>query len=385
MDFSPSLSPIIRLFWFLVPVILLLTVVKSSWFKGRIGEYYVNYWAKTMLDSNVYHLIKNVTLPTADGTTQIDHIIVSIYGVFVLETKNFTGWIFGSKYQKHWTQQIYNSRVKFQNPLHQNHKHVKTLGSLHGLDDQQLYSVIVFVGSSTFKTIMPDNVTYKKECIKYILSKTEPLISPAKTIEIINKISEKRMDPSLKTDIHHIKHVRGNLMKRTNNHNSKPKKNNSGLIKFVGFIVFVLLIIGSIRLMYGVLNNMGEQFLESSQTQVGEAKKKLSQTTNQSKAMEKLKLQVEKNRMALIEQQGKQGQAELAQQLRREITKAWDKYYIEPEDCLSYKSEAHMIDCTNKRIRSKREFTKQWNQKHNESIVSDDRITLEYSNTQISQ
>ena len=47
-----------------------------------------------------YHLIKNITLPTGDGTTQIDHILVSRFGVFVIETKNMKGWIFGSAHQK---------------------------------------------------------------------------------------------------------------------------------------------------------------------------------------------------------------------------------------------------------------------------------------------
>jgi len=51
----------------------------------------VNLAAKFFLDKNIYTLFKNVTLPTEDGTTQIDHVIVSRYGVFVIETKNMKG------------------------------------------------------------------------------------------------------------------------------------------------------------------------------------------------------------------------------------------------------------------------------------------------------
>lgn len=61
------------------------------WFKGMLGEFVINVSAKLFLDKKQYHLIKNVTLPTEDGTTQIDHIIVSKFGVFVVETKNMTG------------------------------------------------------------------------------------------------------------------------------------------------------------------------------------------------------------------------------------------------------------------------------------------------------
>ena len=74
----------------LVPVILIL---RSAWFKGQIGEFKVNFGMKLLLNRDVFRLFKNVTLPFEDGTTQIDHILVSVYGVFVVETKNLRGWI----------------------------------------------------------------------------------------------------------------------------------------------------------------------------------------------------------------------------------------------------------------------------------------------------
>ncbi|MDX1757907.1 MAG: nuclease-related domain-containing protein [Marinobacter sp.] len=96
MDFAPVLQPVFNALWYLIPLAFLAGVIKSSWFKGKLGEFLVNASARLFLDKNRYHLIKNVTLPTEDGTTQIDHIIVSRYGVFVVETKNMKGWIFGN-------------------------------------------------------------------------------------------------------------------------------------------------------------------------------------------------------------------------------------------------------------------------------------------------
>ena len=55
-----------------------------SGFKGMVGEGIVNFSAKLELDKEKYHLIKNITLPTKDGSAQIDYIIVSIYGIFVI-------------------------------------------------------------------------------------------------------------------------------------------------------------------------------------------------------------------------------------------------------------------------------------------------------------
>lgn len=163
--------------WYIIPAAILVAFIKSAWFKGLIGEFVINVSARLLLDKNKYHLIKNVTLPTNGGSTQIDHIIVSEFGVFVLETKNMKGWIFGSAHQKTWTQKIYKHTSKFQNPLHQNYKHVKTLQALLGLTDEQIHSLIIFVGNSTFKTPMPDNVSYGAAYIRYIKSKKTPVLS----------------------------------------------------------------------------------------------------------------------------------------------------------------------------------------------------------------
>jgi predicted RNA-binding Zn-ribbon protein involved in translation (DUF1610 family) len=160
-------------------------------------------------------------LPTEDGSTQIDHIIVSEYGVFVVETKNMKGWIFGSPNQKTWTQKIYKHSSKFQNPLHQNYKHVKTLESLLGLNDQQIHSVVVFVGDSTFKTDMPENVTYGKGYIRFIKSKTQPVLTDFEVKEITGKIETGRLTPSYKTNREHVKHVK-NIVAEKESSNTKP-------------------------------------------------------------------------------------------------------------------------------------------------------------------
>ena len=208
MDFSPIINQIAGALWYLMPIVIIAAILKSPWFKGVMGEFVVNLSAKLMLDKNKYHLIKNVTLPTEDGTTQIDHIIVSIYGVFVVETKNMKGWIFGSPNQRTWTQKIYKHSSKFQNPLHQNYKHVKTLNSLLELNEEQIYSVIVFIGNSTFKTEMPENVTYGGGYIRFIKSKKQPVLTESEVNEITNKIETDRLAPSFKTNREHIKHVK---------------------------------------------------------------------------------------------------------------------------------------------------------------------------------
>ena len=69
-----------------------------------------------------YYKFHNVILPSRSGTTQIDHIIISVYGLFIVETKNKKGWIFGTEYQTVWTQSIYGMNYTFQNPLKQTYR-----------------------------------------------------------------------------------------------------------------------------------------------------------------------------------------------------------------------------------------------------------------------
>ncbi len=58
---------------------------------GEEGEYIVRRWIETHLSSEEYLSVHDVVLPTTRGETQIDHIVLSLYGVFVIETKNYTG------------------------------------------------------------------------------------------------------------------------------------------------------------------------------------------------------------------------------------------------------------------------------------------------------
>lgn len=217
MDHLSIISHFIKGFWFVFPFIIIIALLKTPWFKGMFGEAIVSFFAWMRLDKNRYHRINNVTLPAENGTTQVDHIIVSIYGVFVVETKNMKGWIFGSREQKTWTQKIYRHTNTFQNPLHQNYKHVKTLQSILGFKDEQMHSVVVFIGDSTFKTDMPENVIYGLGYIRHIKSKTQKVISEAKVMEIKNQIENIRLEKSFETSRAHIANVENIVKLKKNN------------------------------------------------------------------------------------------------------------------------------------------------------------------------
>ena len=221
ISISTILAPLLQ-FWYLLPIVIIVAFFRTSTGKGIIGEFLVNVAAKLQLDKNQYHLIKNVTLPTEDGTTQIDHIIVSEYGIFIVETKNMKGWIFGDEKQKFWTQKIYKHTNKFQNPLHQNYKHIKTIQNALNIEQNKIFSVIVFTGDSTFKTDMPENVKHGIGYIDYIKSKTLKIISKEEVIKIISLIESGRLSRSFKTHREHVKHVKS-IVKEKEKRNLCPK------------------------------------------------------------------------------------------------------------------------------------------------------------------
>ena len=116
--------------------------------------------------------------------------------------------LFGKEKQKQWTQQIFKHKSKFQNPLHQNYKHTKTLSELINIENSKIFSLIVFTGASTFKTKMPANVTHGIGFIKFIKSKNKAILSASEVRQVISDIQGGRLKPSLKTNREHVKHVK---------------------------------------------------------------------------------------------------------------------------------------------------------------------------------
>ncbi len=128
-------------------------------FKGWVGELKTKAAQKILLDSKQYHSFNDVYVQARGRETQIDHIIVSKYGVFVVETKERKGWIFGSEKSAQWTQSLIGGKkVRFQNPLNQNYLHTKSLAENLGIAHSKIHSLVVFWGDCEFKTDMPENV-----------------------------------------------------------------------------------------------------------------------------------------------------------------------------------------------------------------------------------
>jgi restriction system protein len=171
--------------------------------KGWFGEAQGILAKKLFLDSDIYADINNVTIPTSNGTTQVDHIIVSRYGIFVIETKNIDGWIYGDAKSPQWTQNLFGKRFKFQNPLLQNYRHTRALSEYLVIEHEKFFSVVMFWGECQFKTPMPANVM-DRGYTGYIKSKTQAIFSDAEVTEIVAAIKTGMLPRTWKTRREHV-------------------------------------------------------------------------------------------------------------------------------------------------------------------------------------
>ena len=115
---------------------------------GRYGEYLTYKYLKKFEEQGAKFLFNIYVPKKEEETTEIDVLMISSKGLFVFESKNYSGWIFGSDNQKYWYQTLPAGRrkshkEKFYNPVFQNNTHVKYLKSLIG-NEIPIYPIITF-------------------------------------------------------------------------------------------------------------------------------------------------------------------------------------------------------------------------------------------------
>lgn len=132
----------------------------STWFdKGRLGEYQI-YKRLKHYEKQGDKFLFNLYLPKQDGTTsEIDVLMLSRYGLFVFESKNYSGWIFGNEHQKSWVQTLPQGKGRkaqkehFYNPVKQNAAHIRCLRQVIDNVDVPMWSVIAFSERCTLKKV----------------------------------------------------------------------------------------------------------------------------------------------------------------------------------------------------------------------------------------
>lgn len=156
-----------------------------------------------------YYLLNHVTLPLKDGTTQIDHILVSRFGIFVIETKDYKGWILAGQHDRYWVQVLYHAKFRFRNPIHQNYKHVRAIQELLDfLPADAIRSAVVFTGDSEFKNGIPGGVFTLPVFLEYVENQTTEFMSVNRVQFCVGRLETSRLSITKATDVQHVEALR---------------------------------------------------------------------------------------------------------------------------------------------------------------------------------
>jgi hypothetical protein len=168
------------------------------------GEAAVRKMLTNYCEKSTAHLLNNITLEYKDGTTQIDHILITQNGIIVIETKHYSGWLFANEKQKQWTQVLFKVKHRFQNPLIQNNKHVLAVQQLLDfIPKEQVQGLVVFTGDAQFKTEIPESVIHLHQLEAYADNINFGSLSENRLQFCVGRLEYKRLEITGKTDIEH--------------------------------------------------------------------------------------------------------------------------------------------------------------------------------------
>lgn len=196
----------------LVTIIILRLLIPS---KGTIGEKHVAKILKR-LPRDKYAVINNLLLNNSGQTSQADHVVISRYGVFVIETKTYQGRIYGGEDSEYWTQNIYGHKYQFRNPILQNYGHIKSLKKKIGdYSNLPFISIVAFSRQADLRVSSSVPVIYWNRILDVIRSYQNPIISEQEVKHIACLLLVSNTD-SKEARKQHVRNVHSSISRRQN-------------------------------------------------------------------------------------------------------------------------------------------------------------------------
>ncbi len=145
-------------------------------FRGFMGEFWLKLELKK-LPKNKYKLLNDIMIEDEKGTHQIDHIVLSKYGIFVIEMKNYYGLIIGNQYKEKWYQYLGKNKYTFHNPMYQNYGHIKALSNVLKLNEELFIPITCFSNQVKLKVTSNKPVVQVDTINRNILKYNEEIIT----------------------------------------------------------------------------------------------------------------------------------------------------------------------------------------------------------------
>lgn len=182
--------------------------------KGKEGERIVKSILKK-LPSDKYLSLYDVLIETPIGTSQIDHIVISNYGIFVIETKNYYGKIVGAEDDEYWEQITPKETRKFYNPIKQNEGHIKALNNILHLDRNHYRSAVAFSPDSELFLDVTSHIIRTYEVNEFVKFYRARVFDDEKKNTLYNKIKKANIS-SRRNNKTHIKNVKETEFRKEN-------------------------------------------------------------------------------------------------------------------------------------------------------------------------
>lgn len=201
--------------WYIGILLIILVLYKlfKPPIKGFIGEKKIAL-RLSALPRSKYLIINNLVLSSKGKTSQIDHLVISDYGLFVIETKNLKGWIIGNENAEYWRQVIYHRTEWFYNPIHQNRGHIMAIKHwLQDLPGVKFIPIVVFSEQATIKVESISDLVYTSQLTKLIRSYSEVTLSEEDKQRIYSIITSINISSNYSRSAH-IKSIKKRIKER---------------------------------------------------------------------------------------------------------------------------------------------------------------------------
>lgn len=195
----------------------IIIIISYYLFGAKIIGWFGELWTKqalSKLPKDKYTILNDVFIKTNDQTHQIDHVVVSQYGIFSIETKQYNGYITGSKYDKNWIRHLGRKKIYYTNPIRQNYGHVKALAELLNVDESKVFNLVCIPSRAKLNIKHDGELVNHFTIVDNIASYHENIINNPN--EIVNIITSSNIsDKSIKKG--HIRNIRENIIDKDPN------------------------------------------------------------------------------------------------------------------------------------------------------------------------
>jgi restriction system protein len=185
---------VLHLIW-IVPLVLIIAFISSPRFRGDIAESRTRRVLANGLEKSRYTIFNDIILPAGGGTIHLDHVVVSRFGVFAIESQYARGRVSGGEFQDRWKEIHWGRTRRFDNPMHKNRVQAEVLGRLLNLPSAKIRPVVALTGQNSIEKGMPHNLVQVEKLIEFFRKQGTHVLEPDQAERLRKAVEDIRVHP----------------------------------------------------------------------------------------------------------------------------------------------------------------------------------------------